>query len=45
VSEAGSTGTPEQRAVVERFREACARDPRVLAAFLGGSLAAGRADA
>jgi hypothetical protein len=32
-------------AVVERFREACERDARVLAAFLGGSLAAERGDA
>lgn len=31
-------------AVVERFREACEQDERVVAAFLGGSLAAGRAD-
>ena len=30
--------------VVERFRQACERDDRVVAAFLGGSLAAGRAD-
>jgi hypothetical protein len=30
--------------VVERFREACERDDRIVAAFLGGSLAAGRAD-
>jgi hypothetical protein len=31
-------------AVVERFQAACARDPRVVAAFLGGSLAAANAD-
>lgn len=31
--------------VVEEFRRACERDPRVHAAFLGGSLAAGTADA
>jgi predicted nucleotidyltransferase len=30
--------------VIERFRNACAQDDRVEAAFLGGSLAAGRAD-
>ena len=34
----------ESWAAVERFRGACERDPRVVAAFLGGSLAAGRAD-
>jgi hypothetical protein len=36
--------THRNRAVVERFRLACERDDRVLAAFLGGSLAAGRDD-
>ncbi len=34
----------ENWAAVERFRLACERDDRVQAAFLGGSLAAGRAD-
>jgi predicted nucleotidyltransferase len=32
------------RAAVERFRAACEQDPLVVAAFLGGSLAAGTAD-
>jgi predicted nucleotidyltransferase len=31
------------RAAIARFADACARDPLVLAAFLGGSFAAGRA--
>ena len=39
-----SGGLREGWAVVERFRKACEQDDRVLAAFLGGSLAAGRAD-
>ncbi len=39
-----ATGSPEQLAVVDRFADACRRDPRVLAAFLGGSLAAASAD-
>jgi hypothetical protein len=37
-------GLAENRAAVERFRGACADDPLVVAAFLGGSLAAGTAD-
>jgi hypothetical protein len=34
----------EHWAVIERFSRTCEQDERVLAAFLGGSLAAGRAD-
>ena len=37
-------GLRESEAAVERFRRACERDERVVAAFLGGSLASGRAD-
>ncbi len=37
-------GSGEQRAVLERFVEACVADERVIAAFIGGSFAAGRAD-
>jgi hypothetical protein len=37
-------GAAENRAAVERFRSACEAEPRVAAAFLGGSLAAGTAD-
>jgi hypothetical protein len=37
-------GLAENRAAVERFRRACADDPLVVAAFLGGSLAVGTAD-
>jgi len=31
------------RAAIERFREVCEREPLIVAAFLGGSFAAGRA--
>jgi predicted nucleotidyltransferase len=34
----------QQKGVVRRFKAACELDERVVAAFLGGSLAAGRAD-
>jgi predicted nucleotidyltransferase len=36
---------PSQAALLERFTAACLADPRVSAAFLGGSWAAGTADA
>jgi predicted nucleotidyltransferase len=37
-------GTEQQRALVQRFVSACEKDKRIVAAFLGGSLAAGKAD-
>lgn len=39
------TQVADHRAVLERFVAACRADPRVVAAFLGGSYAAGKADA
>jgi predicted nucleotidyltransferase len=36
--------SPEQQALLQRFVAACRSDPRIIAAFLGGSFAAGRAD-
>jgi hypothetical protein len=45
MSTAGSGASSASPAVVQRFAEACARDDRIVAAFLGGSLAAGTADA
>ncbi|HUS14496.1 MAG TPA: aminoglycoside 6-adenylyltransferase [Chloroflexia bacterium] len=41
----GTTPSAGQQAVIDRFVAACEADPRVVAAFLGGSLAAGTADA
>ena len=37
-------GTPEQRALVQRFKAACEADERIVAAFLGGSFAGGTWD-
>jgi predicted nucleotidyltransferase len=37
-------GTEKQRAFVQRFVAACEKDERVVAAFLGGSFASGKAD-
>src|SRR5262245_49309406 len=34
----------EQQALLQRFVESCQDDPRVVAAFLGGSFARGKAD-
>lgn len=39
-----SAEAQEQQTVLQRFLAACKEDERVVAAFLGGSLAAGRAD-
>lgn len=39
-----NAGSEGQQAVLERFVAACEQDERVVAAFLGGSLAAGKAD-
>jgi predicted nucleotidyltransferase len=39
-----SSGTLEQKALLGRFVSACQADERVLAAFLGGSFASGKAD-
>jgi predicted nucleotidyltransferase len=39
-----SFGSEQQQAVLRRFVAACEQDQRVVAAFLGGSLAAGGAD-
>ena len=41
----GQMMPPNQREIVERFARACQSDPRVAAAFLGGSHASGAADA
>ena len=44
MAEAGPDALTRNWAAVERFQLACERDERVIAAFLGGSLASGRAD-
>ncbi len=44
MAEADADALTRNWAAVERFQRACERDERVIAAFLGGSLASGRAD-
>jgi len=39
-----NVGSDEQQAVLQRFTEACSKDERVVAAFLGGSLVTEEAD-
>ena len=39
-----NVGSDEQQAVLQRFTEACSKDERVVAAFLGGSLVTEKAD-
>src|SRR6266702_2194189 len=38
------SGSLEQQAVLQRFKEACEKDERVVAAFFGGSLVTEKAD-
>src|SRR5438105_457538 len=39
-----NTPSKNQRSVLQRFVEACEPDERIIAAFLGGSFAGGKAD-